>query len=137
MSLMAGILVILVLISLYLLWPIIRQKDKIILSEEELKNSLREIYKNVAGEVFVHAGEANFRTYSQLKSVIEGFLEQNPKNRVTFVLGPVISVDSKVYRLIKEQPESLDLEKIHPLFELLFRYPEKVNIYYKKTDLKI
>ncbi len=128
-------LVAFVLLSLYFVWPIIRQKDRFIFSEDELKRSLQEIYENVSGEVFVHAGEANVKTYSQLKPVIENFLNKNPQNKVNFVIGPIISVKSEIYKQLQENKFSdLKLEELHPLFDLLFKYPGKVNIYYKKDD---
>ncbi len=135
MNLVIVSVVIFILISLYLVWPIIRQKDRFIFSEDELKRSLQEIYKNVKGEVFVHAGEANVKTYSQLKPVIESFLNKNPQNRVIFVIGPIISIKPEIYkRLQKNKFSDLKVEELHPLFDLLFKYPDKVNIYYKKDD---
>ena len=120
---------------LYFVWLVARQKYKIILSEGELKESLKDIYRNVKGEVFVHAGEANFKTYSQLKPVIENFLNQDPENRVVFVLGPVISVSEDVFRKLRERKlDELAPEEIHPLFDLLLKHPDKVELYYKKDD---
>lgn len=139
MSLVVISLVIFILFSLYLVLPIIRQKDKFIFDENELKESLQKIYRNVSGEIFVHAGEANVNTYSQLKPIIESFLgdpEGKSKNRVIFVLGPVISVKPEIYEKLQKDIDNLSLKEIHPLFELLLDYSDskRVDIYYKKDD---
>lgn len=135
MSLVVISLVIFILFSLYLVLPIIRQKDKFIFDENELKESLQKIYRNVSGEIFVHAGEANVNTYSQLKPIIESFLgAPKSKNRVIFVLGPVISVKPEIYEKLQKDIDNLSLKEIHPLFELLLDYSKRVDIYYKKDD---
>ncbi len=119
---------------MFFVWLVARQKYRIILNEKELRECLKDIYRRVNGEVFVHAGEANVKTYSQLKPVIEEFLK-NSQNRVIFVLGPVISVDKEVYKKLQNSRiDDLLLEKIHPVFELLLKHPDKVYVYYKKDD---
>ena len=136
MKLMVAIFVFSILVLAVFVWLVARQKYKIILSEAELKESLKNIYSHVKGEIFVHAGEANVETYSQLEPVIEDFLNQAPENKITFVLGPVISVTEETYRKLKSGKfDEINPEDVHPLFRLLLKYPEKVTIYYKKDDL--
>ena len=130
-----SVILLIVVVSFVLALPILRQSDRIILSEKELKSSLEEIYRNVHGEIFVHAGEANVETYSQLKDVIEDFLKDK-ENKIIFVVGPVLSVYDTVFS--KYSRENIgdihELKDVHPLFELLYKYPNQVRVYYKKNN---
>lgn len=115
----------------------LRARRTFVKDKTELINLLESFYKEVSGDVKVVAGEANKVVYEKICKLMDKAIKEGKISQLEIVIGPQVSVFPDDLKLLNEdgtiKQEVVSPHKIHPLFELLKKYPDVVKVYYK-TD---
>jgi hypothetical protein len=131
--LIGGIIVFSVIV---ILWGL-RAERTFVRNKSDLVSLLESLYSGVEGSVKIVAGEANKAVYERICKLIEKAIDEGRISLLEIVVGPEISVYSRDLKLLdgdgRIKESVLNPHKIHPLFNLMKKYPDKVKIYYK-TD---
>jgi hypothetical protein len=109
-------------------------------TSEELMDLASKMYRDLKGSSFVlSAGELNYKAYYHFAEKIETILKNNKKAKFTIYCGPAISISKEYRGLVKSNgklKESVNNEKIrdiHPIINLLYKYPNQIILKIKNT----
>jgi len=138
---MEGVLIVfiggIIIFSIIVIWWGLRAERTFVRNKSDLVSLLESLYSGVEGSVKIVAGEANKAVYERICKLIEKAIDEGRISLLEIVVGPEISVYSRDLKLLdgdgRIKESVLNPHKIHPLFNLMKKYPDKVKIYYK-TD---
>jgi len=133
-----GYYIVSVVATIYLLAAmiLIRQNERVIGNKGELYAAIEEVYSRHISNLKVVAGEANKEIYEKLCPKMKKLLNENPKDTISIVIGPNISIFKEDLNMVDENGKlktASDSSKIHPIFNLKTdaELGSRVSIYYK------
>jgi len=124
---------------LLIVFMLVRQRERSIINQDDLYITIDSMYSQKISNLSVVAGEANKKMYQSLCPKIKRLLLNNTEEKISIVIGPIISVfDDDMQKLgtngkLKDKSCIAD---IHPIFGLMKDQDisNRVSIYYKTND---